>query len=101
MMWQHGGMWGWGFVPMFLGGIFPLLLIGLLVFLVVQAFAGRQAPAVPPPGFAPPPPPHRGETALEIAERRYAAGELSRDEFMRIREDMRPVASAPPPPPEP
>lgn len=90
MMWDHDWMWGWGFIPMFLGSIFPLLLIGLLVFLVVQAFGGRQAPAAPPPGFAPPPPLTRGETALEIAERRYASGELSRDEFIRIRDDLRP-----------
>ncbi|MCC6238465.1 MAG: SHOCT domain-containing protein [Dehalococcoidia bacterium] len=87
-MWDHGSMWGggWGFVPMLFGSVFPLLLLGLLVFLLVQAFSGQRAPAPPAPGVLPPPP--RGETAIEIAERRYAAGELSRDEFLRIREDL-------------
>jgi hypothetical protein len=30
----------------------------------------------------------RGETPLEMAQRRYASGEISRDEFQRIREDL-------------
>ena len=29
-----------------------------------------------------------GETPLEVAQRRYASGEISREEFKRIREDM-------------
>ncbi len=30
----------------------------------------------------------RGGTPLEVAQRRYANGEISRDEFQRIREDL-------------
>ena len=30
----------------------------------------------------------RGETPLEVAQRRYASGEISREEFQRIREDL-------------
>ncbi len=29
-----------------------------------------------------------GETALEVAQRRYASGEISREEFQRIRDDL-------------
>ncbi len=29
-----------------------------------------------------------GETPLEMAQRRYASGEISRDDFQRIREDL-------------
>ena len=96
MMWDHGWMWGWGIIPMFVGGVFPLVLFGALIFLFVQAFSGRRAPLAAPPGFPPPAPPapSRVESALEIAERRYAAGELSRDEFIRIRDDLRPSAAA-------
>ncbi len=28
------------------------------------------------------------ETALEVAQRRYASGEISREEFQRIRDDL-------------
>ena len=31
-----------------------------------------------------------GETALDIARRRYAAGEISREEFEQIRRDLTP-----------
>ncbi len=96
MMWGHDWMWDWGFFPMFLGGMLPFVVVGVGVFLLVQALGGRREPAAPPAGFTSlPPSPVRGETALEIAERRYAAGELTRDEFLRIREDLRP--GGPPP----
>ena len=48
----------------------------------------------PPPraSRAEPPPREDGaphpETPLEVAQRRYAAGEISRNEFQRIREDL-------------
>lgn len=89
---DHGWMWGGAGGLMFLGGLIPLLLIGLIIFLAVRAFTGPNLHSMmPPPQYlppAPPPPaPHR-ETALEVAERRYANGDLSRDEFIRIRDDL-------------
>ncbi len=32
--------------------------------------------------------PPTAETPLEVAQRRYAAGEISRNEFLRLREDL-------------
>ena len=84
---------------MFLGGLIPLLLIGLLVFLAIRAFSGPgiHSMAPPPAAYLPPPPspiPPR-ETALEVAERRYANGDITRDEFMRIRDDLTGQAGSP------
>ncbi len=102
MMWDHGWMWGWGFFPMVLGGVLPLLVVGAGVFLLAQLLGGGGRATeprmlqglVPPPSLAPPQP--RGESALAIAERRYAAGEISRDEFVQIRDDLGGNTSPPP-----
>ncbi len=85
-MWGDGWGMGWGLGwMMMLGGLVPLLFIGLLVFLGVQAIGGGRSTQahVSRPHAAP-----RQETALETAQRRYAAGEISRDEFVRIRDDL-------------
>jgi hypothetical protein len=86
---------GWNAVGggglMFLGGLIPLLLLGLLVFIAIRAFSGPNLHSMtPPPAYLPPPPPPAPlrETALELAERRYANGDISRDEFIRIRDDL-------------
>lgn len=85
---------------MFLGGLIPLLLIGLVVFLAIRAFSGPGAHSMAPPtAYLPPAPTPPGpprETALDVAERRYANGDITRDEFIRIRDDL---AGTPAPPP--
>ncbi len=87
-MWDAGWSsgWGWGLGMgwmMLFGGLLPLLVLGLIVYLVAQAAdRGRSAGYLPGPPVAP------RETPLEVAERRYAAGEISREEFTRIRDDL-------------
>jgi putative membrane protein len=62
---------------MLFGGVFWLLLIGALVYLFASAFdRGRGTQ------------PARPETPLEIAQRRLAAGEISHEEYERIRETL-------------
>ena len=73
-MWvAHEGMGWW----MLFGGVFWLLFIGALVYLfsnVVDRGMGT--------------PPGRSETPLEVAKRRLAAGELSHEEYERIRDTL-------------
>lgn len=65
------GMGGWGFVAMFLfwGGLI------LLVAWVIRGLTGTA----PRPG---------GSNAREIADERYARGEISREEYQKIKKDL-------------
>jgi len=68
------GNYGWGLGGMFMGFIF-LILIGILVFFVIR-FASRS-------GFG-----SSGETPLEILKKRYAKGEISKDDFEKMKKDI-------------
>ena len=98
--WDQMGNWGWGshmlwsWPMMMLGG---LLLVGLIVW-AVQA-AGRNQRVSYPPATSPATdgqPTDRAastlvearRTPLEIAKERYARGEISRDEYEAIRQDL-------------
>jgi putative membrane protein len=78
---MHWG-WGWGYGPhMWFGGIFMLIfwavvIIGIvyLVRYLSRTSAGRQGP---------------GESALDILKKRYARGEIAKEEFDRIKQDLR------------
>ncbi len=73
-MWAaHEGM-GW---RMLFGGVFWILLIGAVVYLFASAFdRGRGSPQL------------GSETPLEIAKRRLAGGEISSEEYERIRDTL-------------
>ena len=101
MFFHHAFGYGHGAWPgilMAVGmAIFWIAVIVLIVWLV-REFAGRratQATAVQPTPVAaatyhqaPP----MVESPVQILERRYAAGEIDRDEFLRRREDLTPPA---------
>jgi uncharacterized membrane protein len=94
---SRGGAW-FALFPLF--WILTLAAIGLIVYLVV-----RRRPVLTDgrPSWGPPPPAApRPDSALEIARARYARGEMSREEFLRVTSDLggsSPPADAPPPPP--
>lgn len=75
MMWDmHDGMGWW----MIFGGLWMVLFWGVLIGATAWLIA-RFARAEP-----------GGERdALEVAKQRYARGEIDRDEFSRIGEDLR------------
>jgi uncharacterized membrane protein len=72
-----------GFALLFFVG--PLLLVGLVVLVVWAATHATQHPAsMPlygPPGAMPP-----RESPLDILARRFAAGEISADEYQKARD---------------
>ena len=71
----HAGYGGWG-LPM-LHGPFGLLLVLLAVFFVVRWLAPRREKAADGPG------------ALDVLKRRYAAGELTKEAFERMRDEVK------------
>jgi putative membrane protein len=68
-----GGWWMW------IVWIVGFILFVFLIFVLVSGFrnGGRGAP---------PPPPH--ETPLDILKRRYAAGEITREQYEQMRQDL-------------
>jgi hypothetical protein len=99
---HHGDGW-FPFV-----GFFGLLLLALAVVAVVLVFRGRRDHARPLGGPVPPLSPFgphapRADDALNHLRLRYARGEVSRDDFMRMSADLgaplpaEPVPMVPPP----
>ncbi|HEY4686457.1 MAG TPA: SHOCT domain-containing protein [Dehalococcoidia bacterium] len=71
-MWgAHDGMGWW----MFLGSVWFVVFWGL----VIWAFVSLVSPRGREPG---------GESALDIAKRRYARGEITKEEFEQLRRDL-------------
>jgi len=80
MMMGRGGGWMWG-VGMWVGGLVMLVFWGALILvavLVVRHLAG---------GFAE----HDSRMSpLDILKRRYASGEITRDQYEQMRKDLEP-----------
>jgi putative membrane protein len=74
--------WVWPFWGMMGGGLLMIIfwggIIGLIIWAIVRATQPQQ-----PPG-----PQSSPQTPLEIAKRRYASGEISREEFEQLKRDL-------------
>ena len=76
----HGGWgpmmhYGFGYGGMFMWIIF-LIVIGLLIYFIVQAQKTKgQTPT-------------QNESPLDILKRRYAKGEIAREEYERMKKDL-------------
>lgn len=75
-LWQSGGH-GWqGWLPFHFGGIFQILIIGMIIFFAVRMF---RTPA----SNTGAPSPH------EVLKRRYAVGEIDKATFDRMKDDIK------------
>jgi hypothetical protein len=71
-----------------------VVLVGVVVYFAVR-YASRPLPGVPP--LAPPP----SGDPLVVVSRRYANGEISREEFLRMTADLVGTSAPAPEPPSP
>lgn len=77
--WMPGGMWGMGGgLGMVVMLVFWVIVISAIVWLFRSAADRRAFPG------------GRHETPLEILQRRYASGEIGRDEYEQKRRDLGP-----------
>jgi len=72
--WPNMMMWGWG--GLFMGLLF-LLFIGLIVYLIIRSAKPTSTEIS-----------HKENTALEILKKRYAKGEVSKEEFEKMKKDL-------------
>jgi putative membrane protein len=69
-------MWGFGWLGMFIFWIVVIFFIALVVKWFLQQ--GRSEPRGPA----------QGESALEILKKRYARGEINKEEFEQKKKDL-------------
>ena len=76
---EHYWQWHFWIFPLFMP-IFWLVMIALCLYFI---FGRRGAKRPWEPGRSP-----EGENALDILKKRYAKGEISQDEFERMKRDI-------------
>ena len=80
-MWMNGG---WGWMPW--GWIFPLFFLVLMVVFLVFMMRGGMGGGPMCGGSQKTP--GSGETSREVLDRRYARGEITREEYQQMRKDL-------------
>jgi putative membrane protein len=91
--WGHGAAWGAGGWLMGIGMIVILVAVVLLVVYLVRATTSQQTQTHPPAYIAAPPTQQTAEqrvveSARDIVQRRYASGEIDREEYLRKLQDL-------------
>jgi putative membrane protein len=88
MMWNGNGNWGsgGGLVTLMVMIVFVVAVVVAIVFLV--RYLGQTTGGPSSPGAAQPPWTSSLESPRDILKRRYAAGEIDRDEYLQKLGDL-------------
>jgi putative membrane protein len=74
---MHGMMgYGWGFMPLIPFAFLVLLVLG--AYYILKEFTSSERAAAP----------SQGERALEILKERYARGEITREEYLKMKAEL-------------
>lgn len=77
MYWGYGHMMnGWGWAIMGFAWIVAIVVIALVVYFISAGFRGRGYENMP------------RETPLEILKKRYARGEITKEDYDRMKKDL-------------
>ncbi len=89
---SSGGMMGGGSAMGggWIGVVGTFVVVGVAGLALLLLRPGAVQPVIAPPEGVLAPPPASGSEAMQILDARYARGELTRDEYLAMREDLRP-----------
>ena len=89
MPWYWNEAW-WGGWAMMAGMVVFWVVVVALIVWAVRTWGKGAWPAPPPPNAQAPPPSQwtAGEDVVSIVKRRYAAGEIDRDEYLQKMSDL-------------
>lgn len=76
-MYYSSGIFGW------VMGVMHLALPIMVIFILFRLFTGRESSPLPVQGY------RQERDPLEILKERYVRGEISREEFQRMKEEIR------------
>lgn len=69
---------GFGFFGMWFGYIFWIAIIAIIIYLLIKIANQKETPTIN----------QHNESALDILKKRYARGEISKEEFEQIKNDI-------------
>lgn len=75
MYWDYYGRWGMGFGWILVIAFWVLIILGIVLFIKTIVRGDRN--------------PGGHESAIEILRKRYARGEISREEFEKMKDDIK------------
>ncbi|SFQ95918.1 SHOCT domain-containing protein [Desulfoscipio geothermicus] len=79
MFYGPGGGWGWGWGGMIISMLLWLLVIGGIIYFIYWLIRRQNTPGDLEQHYS----------AMDVLKKRYAAGEINREEFLSMKEELK------------